>query len=207
MQLVLATSNPHKVREFLPLLKTLPGLEILSLKDFPKYIPPQETGVTFKENAILKAEYAARALKMWVLSDDSGLVVSALQGEPGVYSARYSGLPASDAKNRLKLLQKMEGLHAEQRAAYFECCLVLANGEGMYKCVTGLCEGTIIAEQRGNKGFGYDSLFVRHDLAKTFAELDEDVKNRISHRRKAFDKMLQTLERLVNKETQKIISN
>lgn len=196
MELVLASTNLHKIREFREMLKAFKNLDVLSLLNFPAYIQPPETGATFKENAILKAVHAAQALNKWVVADDSGLVVPSLAGDPGVYSARYSGEGATDADNRLKLLHALEGKQDLERTAYFECCLALANPAGLQKCVTGTCEGRILLEERGRNGFGYDALFIKHDYDKTFAELDEATKNRISHRRKALEKLTGTLESL-----------
>lgn len=197
MELVLATTNLHKIREFREMLKGFKNLDILSLINFPSYVQPPETGVTFEENATLKAVHAAQALNKWVMADDSGLVVPSLAGSPGVYSARYAGEGATDADNRLKLLQALHDKHEFERNAYFECCLVLANLEGVQKCVTGTCEGTILTEERGRHGFGYDSLFLKNDYDKTFGELDEATKNRISHRRKALEKLTGALETLL----------
>lgn len=192
--LVLATSNIHKIREFRAMLKAVPNLDVLSLLDFPNYQLPEETGLTFEENAILKATDAARALKQWVLADDSGLVVPTLNGAPGIYSARYAGNNATDADNRKKLLVEMQHLMDDDRQAYYECWIVLASPDGVKKSSRGTCEGKILAQERGRGGFGYDPLFVKHEYSKTFAELEESVKNRISHRRKAFDKIIGTLE-------------
>lgn len=194
MEIVIASSNLHKVREFRDMLRPLKHIEILSLKHFPKYEPPEEDKSSFKENAAAKAEHAAKTLNKWVLADDSGLVVPALNGEPGVISRRYAGLQATDAENRKKLLERMQGFSDDERTAYFECCLALASPEGLKKSVTGTCEGFIISHERGNQGFGYDALFVKNDYDKTFGELDENTKNRISHRRKAFEKMALYLE-------------
>jgi XTP/dITP diphosphohydrolase len=194
MEIVIASGNLHKIREFRDMLKPLKHIEILSLKNFPNYTAPEEDKTTFKDNAILKAEHAAKALNKWVLADDSGLVVPAINGEPGVVSRRYAGDQATDAENRKKLLERMQGLGDEARAAYFECCLALASPAGLKKSVTGTCEGVIIEHERGNHGFGYDSLFVKYDYDKTFGELDENTKNRISHRRKAFEKLALYLE-------------
>ena len=178
------------------MFKSLAHIELISLHQFSHYIAPEETGQTFKENAIIKAEHAAKYLNMWVLADDSGLVVPALQGKPGVKSRRYAGIEATDMENRMKLLQEMEGLEAQERTAYFECCLALACPTGLKKCVEGICEGSIVKEPRGRYGFGYDPLFSKNDYEKTFAELDETLKNRISHRRKAFERLLTFLETL-----------
>lgn len=194
MELVIASSNLHKIREFRAILKCIKGLDVLSLLDFPNYTLPEETGATFEENAALKATDAALALKRWVLADDSGLVVPALNGAPGVYSARYAGVGATDADNRRKLLKEMAKFADEKRNAYFECALAIAAPDGLKKTAHAKCEGTITTDERGGLGFGYDALFIKHDYSKTFAELDEDTKNRISHRRKAFDKLIPFLE-------------
>lgn len=194
MQLILATRNVHKIREYKAILKSLPRLDVLSLLDFPNYEPPAEDGTTFEENATIKALHAAEALKAWVLADDSGLVVPALGGQPGVYSARYSGEGATDTENRKKLLREMEGIEDRKRQAFFECWIALASPEGSLKLVSGICEGTLLREERGNNGFGYDPIFVKHEYSKTFAEMEETTKNRVSHRRKAVDKVLTFIE-------------
>ena len=196
MELVLATHNLHKVREIREMLKNLKNIDILSLVNFPEYQLPEETGSSFKENSAIKAEHAAKQLKKWVLADDSGLVVPSLDGMPGVYSKRYAGDDSTDAENRTKLLQELSGIQDLQRSAYFECCLTLANQEGVKKTVSGIVEGLIVEEEKGNHGFGYDSIFMKNDYDKTFGELDDHTKNRISHRRKALDKLLTTLEAL-----------
>ncbi len=196
MDIVIATTNGHKIRELRNLLKPFKQLDIYSLLDFPDYEPPPEEGKTFEENAISKATVAARTLNKWALADDSGLVVPALKGEPGVFSARYAGDKASDKDNRKKLLKEMEGLEDILRSAYFECCLALASPAGLKKCVRGMCEGAITTEERGRYGFGYDPIFFKHDYNKTFGELEESIKNQISHRSKAIEKMLLILEAL-----------
>lgn len=197
MELVIATSNLHKLREFRSLLKPVFSGDLLSLSEFPDYIPPQETGSTFEENAILKAVHAATSLNRWVLADDSGLVVPSLLGAPGVYSARYAGKGSSDLENRKKLLREMASFTEERRNAYFECWIALASPSGLKKSVNAKCEGSIIFEDRGGLGFGYDPIFLKHDYNKTFSELDEETKNRISHRGKALNKLLPTLENLL----------
>lgn len=195
MEIVIASSNLHKIREFREMLKGLKGLDLLSLTQFPDYIEPEETGLTFTENSELKAVHAAKTLNKYALADDSGLVVPALNGEPGIYSKRYAGTGA-DSDNRKKLLQALQKLGEESRIAFFECALTLASPSGVVKTVSAKCEGTLILEERGNKGFGYDPLFVKYDYDKTFGELPENVKNRISHRYKAFEKMFPTIESL-----------
>lgn len=196
MELIIATHNLHKIREFRDMFKVFKHIELLSLHHFPHYKLPEETGSTFEQNAILKAEDAAKSLNAWVLSDDSGLVVPALGGVPGIQSSRYAGVEATDVENRKKLLDAMQCLADEQRDAYFECCLALASPQGLKKSVSGICSGTIVKEERGSHGFGYDPLFLKHEYDKTFAEVSEVTKNRISHRRKAFEKLIATLEGL-----------
>ena len=196
MKIVIASSNLHKVREFRELIKSLKGFDILSLHNFPQYKALEETGKTFKENAISKAVHAAQELGVLVLADDSGLVVPILNGDPGVRSRRYAGDNATDAENRQQLLKALQGKENLVRSAYFECCIALADPQGLKKCVTGRCEGVITTEERGGNGFGYDSIFMKHETQKTFSELDEAVKNRISHRGKAFDAISIVLETL-----------
>lgn len=200
MELVLATTNMHKIREIREMLKPLKHFDVLSLLNFPDYIPPAETGDTFEENATIKAVHAGAALKRWVLADDSGLVVPVLKGKPGVHSRRYAGDDATDTENRQKLLSELSPYTDDtDRHAYYECCLALANADGLQKITVGTCEGTIICEERGRNGFAYDSLFVKYDYDKTFAELSEDAKNRVSHRSKAFEKLIVYLENLRDK--------
>lgn len=194
MKLVIASRNVHKIRECRAILKKLAAFDILSLLDFPHYTPPPEAGFTFEENAIQKAVHAAQHLNCWTLADDSGLVVPSLAGRPGVFSARYAGDHATDAENRHKLLKEMIHLENPDRVAYFECSLAIATPDGLKKCIQASCEGSIIREERGSQGFGYDPIFIKHEYSKTFAELDEETKNRISHRRKALDKILLSLQ-------------
>jgi len=193
MQLLIATNNVHKIREFRVMLKPF-KFDLLSLLDFPDYVAPEETGKTFEENAILKAVHAAKELKLYAIADDSGLVVPALGGAPGVYSRRYAGESATDKENRQKLLREMRDLHDTARQAYFECALAVASPQGLEKCVQGSVEGMISDSEKGSDGFGYDSLFIKHEYGKTFGQLKEDVKNQISHRRKALDRLRTYLE-------------
>jgi len=196
MQIVLATHNLHKIREFREMLKHLAQFDILSLLNYPNYTLPAETGKTFEENAVLKAVDAAKTLNLWVIADDSGLVVPALKGAPGVFSARYAGDDATDAENRQKLLKAMLDMSGMDRHAYFECVLALAGPEGLKKSVSAKVEGEIATQERGRNGFGYDPLFMKHEYGQTFAELPENTKNRISHRWKALERLLPVLETL-----------
>lgn len=195
-ELIIATTNVHKLRELREMLKPFQQFDILSLINFPDYVPPEETGSTFEENALLKAEHAAKALNKLVLADDAGLVVPILNGAPGLLSRRYAGEDATDAENRQKLLQALSGKNDLERAAYCICCLAISDGKTFQKHFTGRCEGKIAKEERGRHGFGYDPIFIKHDYDKTFGEIDDQVKNRISHRRKAFEKASLVLETL-----------
>jgi XTP/dITP diphosphohydrolase len=194
VKLVIASKNVHKIRELRAILKGIPHWDIYSLIDFPNYAPPEEIGQTFEENAILKATHASRELNVWALADDSGLVVPALGDKPGVYSARYAKENATDKENRKKLVKEMEGLNGHERDAYYACAIALASPQELEKTAVAYCEGEILTQEQGGGGFGYDPLFKKHEYNKTFAELEEEVKNRISHRRKALDKMALTLE-------------
>lgn len=196
MEIVIASKNVHKIREFRSLLKVFKHFDVLSLLDFPAYIPLEESQESFEEIVSTKAVHAAKALNKWVLADDSGLVVPALNGAPGIRSARYAGPHATDRENCLKLLANMKALQESGRYAYFECWIAIASPEGIQKIEHGVCEGSIIEEEKGRHGFGYDPIFRKHEYGKTFAELDESIKNRISHRRKAFDRISLFLESL-----------
>ncbi len=190
MQLLIATRNLHKIRELKFMLKRYGNIDVLSLIDFPSYEPPPETGESFKDNAVNKAIDAATKLNQWVLADDSGLVVPSLQGAPGVYSSRYSGEKATDMENRKKLLDEMKDMvDLHRRQAYLECCLAVASPKGIEKSVSGICWGLILFEERGSHGFGYDSLFLKYGYRESFGEIREDIKNQVSHRRKAVDKL------------------
>ncbi|OJU80657.1 MAG: non-canonical purine NTP pyrophosphatase, RdgB/HAM1 family [Chlamydia sp. 32-24] len=194
MEIVIASRNLHKVREIRDILKKYPRFDVLSLINFPNYQLIEETGASFLENAVLKATHAAKSLNKWVIADDSGLVVPALKGEPGLLSRRYASIDATDAENRQKLLKNMSHLRDIDRCAYFECSLCLASPEGVKKKVSATCEGAILTQEKGSGGFGYDSLFVKEGHSSTFAQMDEKTKNKISHRRKALEKLFSALE-------------
>lgn len=184
-RLVLTSRNKGKLKELKKLVSGLPW-EVLSLYDFPGVPEVEEDGVTFKENAIKKATTVARYLNEWTLADDSGLEVKALNGAPGVFSARFAGVQGDDERNNKKLLQLLEDVPWEKRSARFRCVLAFASPEGEVIWTTeGDCEGIITYEPRGKKGFGYDPLFYLPALELTMAELSEEKKNQISHRAKA----------------------
>lgn len=181
MQIVLATRNPGKVREVQALLP--PTVEVVPLSAFPDLPEVEETGDTFEANAILKAETVSRLTGLPALADDSGLVVDALGGEPGVRSARFAGEGATDAENNALLLQRMAG--RTDRAARFVCVLAWARPGVPMVCFRGETEGVLLAEGRGENGFGYDPLFFSPDLGKSFAEASGGEKGAISHRGRA----------------------
>ena len=197
MEIVIASQNLHKIREIRAILKPEYPFDYLSLLDFPEYQPPEESGETFEDNAFIKATHAANTLKRWVIADDSGLVVPALENQPGVRSARYAGDTASDKENRAKLISALDPIPENERTGYYFCALAFASPDGIQMQVKGSCEGSLLLKPRGSQGFGYDPLFLKYDYNKTFAEIDEETKNRISHRRKALDKLTPALEKLL----------
>jgi XTP/dITP diphosphohydrolase len=195
IEIVFATRNAGKKKEFEALVKGM-GIRVLSLEDFKHISPVVEDGKTFKENAAKKAVEIARSLRKLTVADDSGLEVAALGGAPGVVSSRYAGEHATDRENNKKLLETMKDVPPERRGASFRCAIAVATPEGLIDVVEGSCEGIIGTEERGCNGFGYDSLFIRLEYGKTFAELESSIKNRISHRARAFEKAKIILERI-----------
>ncbi len=182
MNLLLATRNRHKLDEIRAILGT-PGLVLKSALDFPHLPDVVEDGATFEANAEKKAVTLAKATGCWALADDSGLEVDALEGAPGVFSARYAGEPTDYAANNQKLLRELH--NAKHRTARFRCVIALSNPEGRVRFVDGRCEGRIIDELRGAEGFGYDPLFIPDGFELTFAEMPATQKNAISHRARA----------------------
>ncbi len=199
-KIVMATRNRGKAIELKKLLADF-SVEILTLADLSGMPEVEETGATFRENALLKAKAAAEFAHLPSLADDSGLEVDALAGQPGVYSARFAGEPASDEKNNHKLLERLRGIPKEQRTARFVCTIALVTPDGQVEMTEGRCEGIILEELRGTGGFGYDPLFYVSELGKTMAELTGEEKNEVSHRGKALRAMLPFLRRISPKET------
>lgn len=199
MQLLVATRNRHKLRELRELLADL-DLELVSAADLPGLPEISEDAPTLRDNAIKKAVETAKASGKLTLADDSGLEVDALQGEPGVYSARYAGPKATDHENNLKLLRALDGVPLEKRTARFRCVVAVADPAGLVDVVEGICNGMILTEERGGGGFGYDPLFIPDGQVKTFAELPPEVKNRISHRGKAMQKAWAVLSRYLREK-------
>lgn len=195
-ELVLATKNDGKVREFCEIMKDLP-VKILSLKDFPAFPEIIEDGQTFEENALKKARALVSFAKDIAIADDSGLTVDALSGVPGVFSARYAGVGAADLENSLKLLDAMKDVLVEGRAAAFRCAIAVVTPDGFEEVVTGECRGRIGFELKGKEGFGYDPLFIPEGFDKTFAELGLEIKNRISHRYKAITLLMGVLGKIL----------
>jgi XTP/dITP diphosphohydrolase len=182
-QLLLATRNPHKTREFAEILGD--GFDVRDLTDVAELPVVEETGLTFEANAILKAVEASKHFQGLVVADDSGLEVDALQGAPGIYSARYAGEQATDAANVAKLLAELTRCDPAPHWARFRCSLALAQGGKLLETFNGAVEGTIVGAPRGSAGFGYDPVFQPQGLDRTFAELSPIEKNRISHRARA----------------------
>jgi ribonuclease PH/non-canonical purine NTP pyrophosphatase (RdgB/HAM1 family) len=196
-RLLVASGNEHKVAEIRELLRGS-GWEVLSLHDVPKFAMSPEDAPTFEGNAQIKALDGANANLMWTLADDSGLMVDYLGGDPGVRSARYAGEQKDDAANNRKLLAAMQDCPADERSARFVCALALASPSGqVYHVSRGVCEGSIGYEERGDKGFGYDPLFIMADGKRTMAELDMDAKNLVSHRAAALRDMQQVLQAII----------
>lgn len=193
MRLVLATNNPGKLREFRELLAPL-GFDVEPLAQFT-HVNADETGLSFIENAILKARHASQAANLPAIADDSGIEVDALRGAPGIYSARYAGAGASDRQNLDKLLDALRDVPLEQRTARYQCALVFMRwptDPSPLVCQASW-EGRVIATPRGAGGFGYDPVFELPALGKTAAELSADDKNRISHRGKALRELVTQL--------------
>ena len=185
--IVIATKNKGKLREFRSILTDAYD-DIFSLADFDDIPDIKETGLSFRENAFIKAKTTSDFLGMDAIGDDSGLVVDALGGVPGIYSARYAGEGASDNDNNEKLLSELKG--EKNREARFVCCIALVLMSGAREFFEGECRGQIIQEKRGESGFGYDPVFYVPQYGKTMAELGPEIKNRISHRAIASEKLL-----------------
>jgi XTP/dITP diphosphohydrolase len=194
VKLLLASSNPGKLGEFQALGSAREAtirFELAMLANFASLPAFDESAPTFAENAAGKALHYSRFAAEMILADDSGLVVPALGGAPGVHSARYAGPGASDAEKIRKLLAEMRGMKSETRAARFVCVLAVAKQGRVLAVVSDFAPGVIIESPRGVAGFGYDSIFLVPELSKTFAELSREEKNRLSHRGKAFRRLLE----------------
>ena len=196
-RVVLASGNPGKIREIAELFAAL-DVEIVAQSEFG-IEPPEETGETFAENALLKARYAASESGLPAIADDSGIAVDALDGRPGVRSARYAGTDASDDENLDKLIEEMKDVPDEHRGAGFHCAAVLAfpDGERPPVIAEGVWRGTLLRERRGEGGFGYDPVFLDTVAGKTGAEMSREEKNGVSHRGQAFRQLKDQLRALL----------
>lgn len=189
MKIILSTDNAHKLKEIAELLDG--KVELLS-KTEAGYgdLHPVEDGDTLEANALIKIKDIQSGAEDFVIGDDTGLFVPALNGEPGVYSARYAGAEGNDEKNRTKLLKALEGI--EDRSAYFKTVIAVKHGNETYT-VEGICSGRITEEERGDAGFGYDPIFVPDGEEKTFAQMTDDEKNKISHRGRALQAFIKSI--------------
>ncbi len=192
--LVIATRNKGKTKEIKDLLRDFP-VDIKNIDDFGPIPHLEEDGATFDENAYKKASFAARILGLPALADDSGLTVEALNGAPGVHSARYAGENATDEQRYLKLLSEMERM--SNRKAAFECVISIAVPTGPALTYEARCEGLITQVPAGSNGFGYDPVFYYPPYKKTFAELTRQEKNRVSHRGKAFAELKDEFDKIL----------
>ncbi len=190
MKLIIASNNAHKVKEIKRIVEPF-FPEICTMKEAGLSLEVEENGTTFQENAVKKAEETLLAATGFdaALADDSGLIVDALNGAPGVYSARYAGTGHNDAQNNAKLLENMENVPEEQRTCRFACAIALARRGKPTLCVLGTCEGRLLRAPRGENGFGYDPLFFYEPAGCSFAELPGEEKDRVSHRSNALHKM------------------
>ena len=199
IQLVVATRNKKKLIEIKDILKGI-NLDLLSLDNYKDAPQVLENGKTFQENAIKKAVKLARFSGKLCLGEDSGLCVDALDGAPGIYSARFSGKDKSDLKNNLKLLKLLDGLSYTKRKAHYVCAVALADKNGLLGVVDGSCSGLIALEAKGSSGFGYDPLFYIPKHKKTFAQLGEKIKHKMSHRYYALKKARRIIEKYIEKQ-------
>lgn len=184
-RIVLASRNKGKLIEVRKFIGEFdPRIKLSSIADTPDIPEIEETGSTFEENALIKAKAVYNIMGIPVIADDSGLEVDFLGGKPGVFSARYSGKNASDEDNCRKLLNELKNVKAEERTAKFRCVIVFYH-EGKAEICEGRCDGRIGFEPKGEKGFGYDPLFIPKGFSETFGELPVEIKNKISHRGKA----------------------
>jgi XTP/dITP diphosphohydrolase len=193
--LTLATKNKHKTSELIAILGA--HWNVTDLTHYPEIASPDETGRTFAENASIKAISASSRLSGWVLADDSGLEVDALDGAPGVLSARYAGPGATDAENRAQLLWALAGFQGEDRRGRFRCALALAKDGKIHAMFEGVIDGTILHSEQGSGGFGYDNLFIPCGYDQSFGQLASEQKNQISHRSQALTQASATLATLV----------
>ena len=195
-RIVIGTRNKKKLVEIERLLDGLP-VDLSLVEEYPLVKDVEETETTFAGNAALKATEVAAATGEWVVADDSGLEVDALDGRPGIFSARYAGPDQDDRRNIAKVLSEMKDVPPPQRTARFLCAIALAAPDKLLFVVEEVCEGVLTAEPRGESGFGYDPIFVPEGHDRTFAELGAEIKDRLSHRGKALHRFREELEKLL----------
>jgi len=200
MDLLIATKNIYKVQEITSVLVDLP-LRFLSLEDFPNITEVEENGKTHDDNSIKKAVTIARNIGYWTLADDSGLEVEALEGRPGIFSARYASTPEGRIA---KVLSELENVPYERRKARFICVVTLSDPEGIYIVKKGICEGRILHYSQGTGGFGYDPIFLIPSLGKSMAELTMKEKNQSSHRGQAISQIKPVLEKIILQEAKSL---
>lgn len=196
-RILIATNNKGKAKDFETLFGPY-GFEVQTLNDLEQDIDVEETGVTFEENAILKAETVSQMLGIMVIADDSGLEIDELQGAPGVYSARYAGEPKNDEANIDKVLSELQRVPEEERTARFRCVLAVAGPGRETVTFSGSCEGLILEERRGSNGFGYDPIFFAPEKGRAMAELTAEEKGQISHRGAALRQLKEQLPQLLD---------
>jgi XTP/dITP diphosphohydrolase len=199
MELIVATRNTKKLKEIRQIWKGL-KIKLSSLEDYPSAPRIIENGKTFQENAVKKAVKIARFSGKLTMGEDSGLCVDALGGEPGIYSSRFSGTDKNDLKNNLKLLRLLGDMPLKKRRAYYVCAVALADKDGLVGVVQGRCTGCIGFAMKGHAGFGYDPLFIAPAYQKTFAQLGERIKHKISHRRRALEKAKKILQKYIEEQ-------
>lgn len=193
MKLLVGTNNKGKIKELNEFLTDLP-VQLFGLSSFENISDVEETGVTFAENAILKANYYALQTGFWVLSDDSGLEVEALNGAPGVFSGRYAGENATDEQRSIKLLDELAVTNDKSRRARFVCAMAISDKNGEIRFLAeGICGGKIALKPSGANGFGYDPIFIPDGFEQTFGELSSTIKHKISHRARAIEKIIRFL--------------
>lgn len=198
-RIVIATHNRKKAGEMLTILsRSLPGVEWLTLADFPEAPEPEETGTTYEENARIKAESAARATGLPSVADDAGLEIDALGGEPGLYSKRFAGEETPFPEKMGIILERMAGLEGEARAARFRCWVAIARPDQETEALEGICEGHIGQTMEGEGGFGYDPIFVVRENGRTMATLTADEKHAVSHRGKVLALVTERLQQIIS---------
>lgn len=194
--IVLSSRNKKKIQEVAELLAPI-GFRVVPVSEFPNVGEVEEDGLTFAENAAKKATQVATEIGQWVIGEDSGLMVDALNGAPGIYSARFSGPNATDATNNAKLMKELADIPDDKRGAGYICSVALSNPKGEVRiAVEGTCRGRILREASGSGGFGYDPYFLIPEYHRTFGELSSVVKHRLSHRARAFAVFVPLLQRI-----------